>query len=179
MTSEAVTPTSAIADVAEPETTAVADPETPEMFAAENGKFACRYCHKTYSSAPSLRTHEKWHTGELKHQCNFCAKRFRNPSEVKRHEMTHTGENRNLCHFVTMEVTNVLFRYPYKPYYHSMTHTVPFKIKIIDKKVPVIVSDPDSQTPYKNPGFWRIRIQIQVFDYQKFKNFQLQQKKFD
>ena len=59
---------------------------------AENSsKFSCRYCQKTYSSQPSLRIHEKWHTGDLKHKCNFCVKRFRNPSEVKRHEMTHTG----------------------------------------------------------------------------------------
>jgi uncharacterized Zn-finger protein len=153
MTSEAVTPAPAILGVAEPETTAVvgaAEPEAAEMFAAENGKFACRYCHKTYSSAPSLRTHEKWHTGELKHQCNFCAKRFRNPSEVKRHEMTHTGENRNLCHIVTIEVTKVLLPYSYKTEY-SMTHTL--LSKILDRNGPT-VSDSDSLTPYQNPGFW-------------------------
>jgi hypothetical protein len=153
MTSEAVTPASAIAGVAEPDTTAVvgaAEPEAAEMFAAENGKFSCRYCHKTYSSAPSLRTHEKWHTGELKHQCNFCAKRFRNPSEVKRHEMTHTGENRNLCHIVTMEVTKVSFRYPNKTEYHSMTHIL--LSKIIDGNGHCFgFGFTDS---YQNPGFW-------------------------
>ena len=54
-------------------------------------RYKCKFCGKFYSSSHSLKTHEKWHTGDLKHKCTFCEKKFRNPSEVKRHEMTHTG----------------------------------------------------------------------------------------
>ena len=55
-------------------------------------RFECEFCGKLYSSSHSLRTHKKWHTGDLKHKCTFCEKKFRNPSELKRHEMTHTGK---------------------------------------------------------------------------------------
>ena len=51
----------------------------------------CQFCNKHYSSASSLKTHVKWHTGDLKHKCSYCDKRFRNHSELRRHEMVHTG----------------------------------------------------------------------------------------
>ena len=57
----------------------------------------CQYCSKHYSSSHSLRTHEKWHRGDLNHPCSHCDKKFRNPSEVRRHEMTHTGEKPHPC----------------------------------------------------------------------------------
>ena len=57
----------------------------------------CQYCGKLYSSSHSLRTHEKWHRGDLAHPCSHCNKKFRNPSEVRRHEMTHTGEKPHKC----------------------------------------------------------------------------------
>ena len=54
-------------------------------------EFKCDYCGKNYSSANSLKTHIKWHTGDLKHKCSYCDKKFRNHSELRRHEMVHTG----------------------------------------------------------------------------------------
>ena len=61
------------------------------------GVHKCQYCAKHYSSSHSLRTHEKWHRGDLGHPCSHCDKKFRNPSEVRRHEMTHTGEKPHKC----------------------------------------------------------------------------------
>ena len=61
------------------------------------GLHKCQYCAKHYSSSHSLRTHEKWHRGDLGHPCSHCDKKFRNPSEVRRHEMTHTGEKPHKC----------------------------------------------------------------------------------
>ena len=62
-----------------------------------SGLHKCQYCAKHYSSSHSLRTHEKWHRGDLGHPCSHCDKKFRNPSEVRRHEMTHTGEKPHKC----------------------------------------------------------------------------------
>ena len=61
------------------------------------GVHKCQYSAKHYSSSHSLRTHEKWHRGDLGHPCSHCDKKFRNPSEVRRHEMTHTGEKPHKC----------------------------------------------------------------------------------
>ena len=63
-------------------------------------QWVCDYCGKNYSSANSLKTHIKWHTGDLKHKCSFCEKKFRNHSELRRHEMVHTGNIFKLLLFV-------------------------------------------------------------------------------
>jgi uncharacterized Zn-finger protein len=77
--------------------TGVSSEATTHVAVYSGGQFECQYCQKRYSSLQSLRTHEKWHTGDLKHKCNYCIKRFRNPSEMKRHEMTHTGRDKGSC----------------------------------------------------------------------------------
>ena len=80
-----------------------------------SGLHKCQYCAKHYSSSHSLRTHEKWHRGDLGHPCSHCDKKFRNPSEVRRHEMTHTGEKPHKCpHCPTkfIQKVNVMARSP-------------------------------------------------------------------
>ena len=68
-----------------------------DVSSSSTGVHKCQYCAKHYSSSHSLRTHEKWHRGDLGHPCSHCDKKFRNPSEVRRHEMTHTGEKPHKC----------------------------------------------------------------------------------
>ena len=72
-------------------------------------EFKCDYCGKNYSSANSLKTHIKWHTGDLKHKCSFCEKKFRNHSELRRHEMVHTGNIFKLLLFVQLPQNSLLF----------------------------------------------------------------------
>ena len=81
-----------------------------EEVSNSSGLHKCQYCAKHYSSSHSLRTHEKWHRGDLGHPCSHCDKKFRNPSEVRRHEMTHTGEKPHKCpHCPTKFIQKVLY----------------------------------------------------------------------
>ena len=87
-----------------------------------SGLHKCQYCAKHYSSSHSLRTHEKWHRGDLGHPCSHCDKKFRNPSEVRRHEMTHTGEKPHKCpHCPTKFIQKVGVMAKNYPSHHYIT----------------------------------------------------------
>lgn len=51
--------------------------------------FACRFCHKRFAKAQTLKHHEMTHTGEKPHACNLCDARFIQVVALKRHMKVH------------------------------------------------------------------------------------------
>ncbi|XP_054734901.1 zinc finger protein 431-like [Anastrepha obliqua] len=54
--------------------------------------FACRFCHKRFAKAQTLKHHEMTHTGEKPHECNSCGKRFIQYVALKRHMKIHMNK---------------------------------------------------------------------------------------
>ncbi|XP_049603802.1 uncharacterized protein si:dkey-7l6.3 isoform X2 [Syngnathus scovelli] len=61
-------------------------------------RFVCHYCGKWFSSARSLETHVRVHTGERPYCCGQCGKRFTQSGHLKTHQSVHTGERPFGCH---------------------------------------------------------------------------------
>ncbi|XP_077412436.1 uncharacterized protein LOC144043070 [Vanacampus margaritifer] len=61
-------------------------------------RFVCNYCGKWFSSARSLETHVRVHTGERPYCCGQCGKRFTQSGHLKTHQSVHTGERPFACH---------------------------------------------------------------------------------
>ncbi|XP_061550059.1 zinc finger protein 235-like isoform X2 [Phycodurus eques] len=61
-------------------------------------RFVCNYCGKWFSSARSLETHVRIHTGERPYSCSQCGKRFTQSGHLKTHQSVHTGERPFACH---------------------------------------------------------------------------------
>ncbi|KAM9791974.1 uncharacterized protein ACBT44_019877 isoform 2-T2 [Syngnathus typhle] len=61
-------------------------------------RFVCHYCGKWFSSARSLETHVRVHTGERPYCCGQCGKRFTQSGHLKTHQSVHTGERPFACH---------------------------------------------------------------------------------
>lgn len=51
--------------------------------------FACRFCHRRFAKAQTLKHHEMTHTGEKPHECKHCSKRFIQYVALKRHMKIH------------------------------------------------------------------------------------------
>ncbi|XP_067645301.1 zinc finger protein 726 [Eurosta solidaginis] len=54
--------------------------------------FACRFCHKRFAKAQTLKHHEMTHTGEKPHECSSCGKRFIQYVALKRHMKIHMNK---------------------------------------------------------------------------------------
>ncbi|XP_061695968.1 zinc finger protein 628-like [Syngnathoides biaculeatus] len=61
-------------------------------------RFVCNYCSKWFSTARSLETHVRIHTGERPYGCSQCGKRFTQSGHLKTHQSVHTGERPFACH---------------------------------------------------------------------------------
>uniref|UniRef100_A0A1A8V4S6 C2H2-type domain-containing protein n=9 Tax=Nothobranchius TaxID=28779 RepID=A0A1A8V4S6_NOTFU len=60
-------------------------------------RFTCSYCNKCFTSARSLETHVRVHTGERPYSCTQCGKRFTQSGHLKTHQSVHTGERPFPC----------------------------------------------------------------------------------
>ncbi|XP_035996078.1 zinc finger protein 391 isoform X6 [Fundulus heteroclitus] len=78
----------------------------------------CPTCPKTFSRAPSLKTHIKTHSKNKEKRCNVCGKRFRWASELIYHKYTHTTERPYTCN-----ICSKTYAHPRKLEMHKRTHT--------------------------------------------------------
>ena len=51
-------------------------------------RYACPYCHKTFSSTSNLRPHIDWHENRRKFVCVQCGKSYRYNKDLKNHMLS-------------------------------------------------------------------------------------------
>ena len=67
-------------------------------FMMKEGKYTCPDCGQGFNGSGNLRRHHKIvHQGVKDFACRFCHKRFAKAQTLKHHEMTHTGEKPHAC----------------------------------------------------------------------------------
>uniref|UniRef100_A0A1A9W3E8 Protein krueppel n=1 Tax=Glossina brevipalpis TaxID=37001 RepID=A0A1A9W3E8_9MUSC len=72
-------------------------------FMMKEGKYTCPDCGQGFNGAGNLRRHHKIvHQGVKDFACRFCHKRFAKAQTLKHHEMTHTGEKPHACSLCEM-----------------------------------------------------------------------------
>ncbi|XP_062386803.1 zinc finger protein 585B [Sardina pilchardus] len=59
--------------------------------------FICAFCGKSFTTAQSLDTHTRIHTGERPFRCGQCGKRFTQSGHLSAHQTVHTGERPHPC----------------------------------------------------------------------------------
>ncbi|XP_061819434.1 uncharacterized protein [Nerophis lumbriciformis] len=73
------------------------DDEAAQTRRADNTRFKCSFCDKTFYDGSTLRRHARIHTGEKPFVCSVCGQGFSRKDHLIAHTRTHTGERPFSC----------------------------------------------------------------------------------
>ncbi|XP_061877620.1 zinc finger protein 892-like [Entelurus aequoreus] len=73
------------------------DDEAAQTRRADNTRFKCSFCGKTFYDGSTLRRHARIHTGEKPFVCSVCGQGFSRKDHLIAHTRTHTGERPFSC----------------------------------------------------------------------------------
>ncbi|XP_061877763.1 gastrula zinc finger protein XlCGF64.1-like [Entelurus aequoreus] len=85
---------------------------------ADNARFQCSFCDKTFGKKRNLKRHMRCHTAEKPFMCSDCGKTFSIKGHLIRHTRTHTGEKPfacSVCHQTFSRKASLII--------HTRTHT--------------------------------------------------------
>lgn len=113
-------------------------------FMMKEGKYTCPDCGQGFNGSGNLRRHHKIvHQGVKDFACRFCHKRFAKAQTLKHHEMTHTGEKPHACNLCEARFIQVVALKRHMKVHEKLPNLVP--VTVIQAKEELALQERESQ----------------------------------